>query len=372
MTRATRRREGFALPMVMIIIFVLAAALAAGFTMTRGERQIDDSGRADIFAQGNAETAIGRAITDRAGLGLAAGQPPAYDSVRATLPNGYADVIVQQVRPVVGAEPAVYLVRAHGYSTATKVASTPTAQYTVTRLAVWQVGHMSVQAAFTSLTGIQKNGSSGSIDGTDDCHATANVAGVSVPRSPGYSQSGGSISSVLSGTPLIDSTHGATPAAMAPNVPIDWASITSGGVTATFTSTWNGTGFPSSAWWSANPTAYPTIVVNNDTTSAHTFALPSAGRGMLIVYGNLSVSGSEMWNGVVLVGGTLTSNGNNTIEGAVVTGLNVKLGYPVPTNAVGNGTKDFSYNSCQVSNAMAGFGSMRAYKNTWGNNYMVY
>ncbi len=66
MRRAGGGRDGFALPMVIIIVFVLAGALAAGFSMTRSERLIDDAGRADIFAMSNAETAIQRAMTERA------------------------------------------------------------------------------------------------------------------------------------------------------------------------------------------------------------------------------------------------------------------------------------------------------------------
>lgn len=372
MDAGTRRhRGGFALPMVMIIVFVLAGALAAGFTMTRSERAIDDAGRADIFAQGNAETAMQQAMTERAALGLATGVPPANDSVRVALTSGYADIVVTRLRPEVGTEPAVYLVRAHGFSSSARIANAPTAQYTTTRLAVWTKGSMSVKAAFMSLTGITKNGTSGEIDGHDDCGGSP-VAAVAVPKVPGYTQSGGSISDVLVGTPLIDSTLGATPAAMAANVPVNWNSIVNGGaITPTFTSTWNGTGFPSSTWFAANPTVYPVIMVNNDTTLAHTFNVPQ-GRGMLIVKGSLSISGNDVWNGVVLVGGTITSNGNNTINGAVVTGLNVQLGYPVPNNALGNGNKDFSYNSCTVSQAVASMGSMRSYKNTWSNTYAVY
>lgn len=365
-------RPGFALPMVMIVIFVLAGALAAGFTMTRGERAIDDAGRADIFAQSIAETALQRAMTDRAALGLATGMPPASDSVRMAVSNGYADIIVTRIRPAVGTESAVYLVRAHAVSSASRVAGTPSAEYTVTQLASWQKGTMTVKSAFTSITGIQKNGSSGTIDGNDQCGAKGPVAGVAVPDDPSYTQSGGSWSSVLSGTPLVDSTLGATPAAMAPNVPVDWASIVAGGISADFTSTWNGTGFPPSSYFTSNPTAWPVVVVQNDTSVARSFTLPYAGRGMLIVYGNMIISGSDMWNGVVLIGGTVTSNGNNTIEGAIVTGLNVKLGYPVPVNAVGNGNKDFSYNSCNVDNAIAGLGRMKVYKNTWSNTYAVY
>ena len=176
--KTSRRAErlGFALPMVIIVIFVLAGGLAAGFAMTRSERAIDDAGRADSYAQTNAETALQRALTDRPGMGLAAGIPPATDSVRLTETNGYADVIVTQLRPVVGTDQAVYLIRSHGFSTASHVSSTPSAEYTVTQLATWQSGTMQVQSAFTSLTGIQKNGTSGTIDGRDDC-----VAGVLDP-----------------------------------------------------------------------------------------------------------------------------------------------------------------------------------------------
>jgi len=365
-------RRGFALPMVMIIVFILAGALAAGFTMTRAERQIDDALRADVFALSNAETGLQRAMADRSGIGLASGTPPANDSVRVTLTNGYADVIVTRVRPAVGAESPVYLVRSHGFSTASRVAGTPAAQYTVTQLASWQKGTMTVKAAFMSITGIQKNGTSGEISGVDDCGVKSNVAGVAVPDNPSYTQSGGSWSSVLSGSPLVDSTMGATPAAMAPNVGVDWASFTNGGMTYDFTVTQSGgtfTGFPNSAWFSANPTAFPSIYVANDAATPFTI---SDGRGMLVVRNNATISGNDVWNGVVLIGGTVTSNGNNTIAGALITGLNVKLGETVGVNAVGNGNKDFSYNSCSVESAIAGLGKMKVYKNTWGNNYSVY
>lgn len=368
-TKATSR-GGFALPMVIIIVFILAGALAAGFSMTRSERLIDDAGRTDIYAQSNAETALQRAMTERASLGLASGFPPANDSVRVTLPKGYADVIVTRIRPVVGGNPALFLVRSHGFSTASTVAGAPPAQYTVTQFATWQAGTMTVKASFMSLTGITKNGAVGEISGIDNCGDSSNVAGVAVPKSPGYTQSGGSITAVLAGTPLIDSTMGATPAAMAPNVGVDWAGMISGStVTPDFISTNSGVGFPSNAWFNANPTAFPIILVDNLPTETFTV---NPGRGMLIIKGNMAISGSDIWTGVVLVGGVLTSNGNNTITGAVITGLNVKLGMTVGTNAVGNGNKDFLYDSCAVASSVAAMGRMRAYKNTWSNTYAVY
>ena len=65
---------------------------------------------------------------------------------------------------------------------------------------------------------------------------------------------------------------------------------------------------------------WPVIRVNGD------IDVPGDGKGILIVTGNMTISGSKRWDGLVLVGGTLTSNGNNTIQGAIVTGLNIKVG----------------------------------------------
>ena len=40
----------------------------------------------------------------------------------------------------------------------------------------------------------------------------------------------------------------------------------------------------------------------------------------------MTISGALQWDGIILVGGTLTSNSNNSVNGAVVTGLNVLIG----------------------------------------------
>ena len=75
------------------------------------------------------------------------------------------------------------------------------------------------------------------------------------------------------------------------------------------------------------------------------------GRGTIIVTGNLEMEGSFEWDGVLLVGGYMSSNGYQTIEGAVVTGLNILLGESVPTSDIGNGNKNFLYNSCWLKRA---------------------
>jgi hypothetical protein len=216
---------------------------------------------------------------------------------------------------------------------------------------------MQVLAGWLALSGLQKNGNAGTLSGIDLCHDSAAVAGVDVPVNPGYLGQTGA----ATGNPAIDSI---TP----DSVHIDWNGIVNGGIIAPAIV------IPGAAWPTAAMTAsyadtgstyYPVVRVNGD------FVLPSSGTGMLIVTGSLTVSGSVGWRGVLLVGGNIVSNGNNGIAGATVSGLNVKLGIPVPI-AVGNGTKTYQYNSCEVAKATMGSGALVTLRNTWVDNWVQY
>jgi hypothetical protein len=91
-----------------------------------------------------------------------------------------------------------------------------------------------------------------------------------------------------------------------------------------------------------------------------------SGQGTLVVNGDLMMNGSFNWDGIMLVGGVLTSNGYQTIEGAVVTGLNVLLGQTVGESHLANGNKKFRYNSCHVQFAKeAAFGGLIEIPGTW-------
>jgi hypothetical protein len=215
---------------------------------------------------------------------------------------------------------------------------------------------MQVLAGWTALSGFQKNGAAGTIGGIDVCHDSAAVAGVVVPVNPGYA---GKVVAV--GDPPIDS--------VAPDsVAIDWNGIVNlGAITPTITipgGSWP-TAALTAAYADSNSLYYPIIRINGD------YTLPSSGRGMLIVTGNLTISGSTGWLGIILVGGDITSNGNNGVQGAVVSGLNVKLGTYVPTST-GNGTKSYNYNSCEVAKAATTMGALVTLRNTWVDNWVEY
>ena len=227
--------------------------------------------------------------------------------------------------------PAVYVITSRGSYTAAKRYNslTPSAQRTVATYALWVPAPFDLNAGFTSLSGITKNGGSGAIiDGNPD--NTAVGMGTGGPAGTAKDE-----------------------------VTIDWAAITAG------------TKLPPAFVYPAWPTAaqmlnWPITRVNGDLT------LPGDGQGILIVTGNLTISGGDTWQGLVLVGGTITSNGNNTVYGATVSGLNVKLGVAVPVSTIANGNKLYQYDSCALSRALGKIGSIQRVRNGWTDTWSSY
>ena len=109
-----------------------------------------------------------------------------------------------------------------------------------------------------------------------------------------------------------------------------------------------GTGWPSASQFN-DTTFWPVIHVTQSTS------LPIRGRGMIIADSNFSISGSDMWSGILLVGGQLVSNGNNVTYGTTMSGLNWLLGGTPPAgtidDATANGQKSYVYDSCSVAQA---------------------
>jgi hypothetical protein len=247
---------------------------------------------------------------------------------------------------------------------------------TASAFATYSTITMTVKASMTGINGIRKSGSSGLISGFDQCGERAALPAVAVPADPGITGSGQWEKS-LEGAQKAD-TIGATPEEVADSIGIDWDAIVNhDAITPNFDLPASGAGFPTTAWFDADTTRWPTIIVRNGPNPTTSFALPSDGRGLLIVFGDINLNGSSAgWSGVMLIGGRLTSNGANTVDGATITGLNVKLGYSVEDNDVTelNGTRQYRYNSCFVTNALSGAGGsvLRPYKNSWANNYPTY
>jgi len=95
---------------------------------------------------------------------------------------------------------------------------------------------------------------------------------------------------------------------------------------------------------------------------------------MIVVDGDMTIYGSNQWDGVVLVGGKLTSNGNNVTSGTVMSGLNRLIGVPADTmvDAQLNGTKSYQYNSCSVKKATTAQARYTMIPNTWMDDVAQY
>lgn len=356
----TRRpRRGAALPVVILVMSILAISLTAAFTVNSNELRSVDNQEEQVAAFALAESGRERYLEDRASFGFV-DEPAASESVRVVLSGGYADVVVTRLRVSAGGIPGLYALRSTGVRTNPRMPGVPAATRTVGQIIKWETGNLSIPGAFTSLSGIIKNGGAGQFSGVDQCGMLPSVGGVAVPTSPGYTQSGGL--SIPTGDPPIKDL-GPQPASN-DSARIDWAGVLSG-ASLTPTLTVPPSTFPGPAAF-ADTSYWPIIKVNGD------LALPNSGRGILIVSGNFSVNGGQIWDGLLLVGGTITSNGGNQINGATISGLNLQLGMAVPASSIANGEKYFRYNSCILARALKPFQGIVPLDNAWTDNWASY
>lgn len=211
---------------------------------------------------------------------------------------------------------------------------------------------VAVSAAWTAISGLRKIAAAGVIDGTDDCKSGSDLPAVAVPADVGYT--GGSPLAVLrGGPPLIDTTLGHSARDLAQHVQVDWQRLINPTELAPdFTFPRDSGALHGASWAGQPPGTYVTVLIDNDTLPAHAYVLTGQGRGLVVAMGDLIMRGNETsWSGVLLVGGTLTIQGRVSIDGAVVTGLNVKRGYQVPVNRLSQMGR-IGYNSCAVRAAL--------------------
>lgn len=359
MSTLLRDRRGAALPVVILLMVILALSLTAAFTINSNEMRVVDNQQEQIEAFALAESGRERYLVDRASFGFA-GEPAASESIRVVQVGGYADVVVTRLRVSSGGIPGLYALRSTGVRTNPLKPGAAAGTRTVGQIFKWETGNLKIPGAFTSLSGIEKNGGSGQFSGVDQCGMLPSVGGVAVPTVPGYTQSGGA--SIPTGNPPINDLG--LPPASNDSARVDWAGVLSGNSLTPTVTIPPGT-FPSAAAF-ADTSFWPIIKVTGD------LSLPTNGRGILIVSGNFTIGGGQAWDGLVLAGGTLTSNGGNTISGAVITGLNMQLGQVVPASAIANGTKNFVYNSCILARALRPFSGLVPLDNAWADNWASY
>ena len=357
---AAGSRRGIAVVLALVLVVILSVTAAAALGMVGGERHAIEDQQAAAEAHAMARSAYDQFLTNPS-VHLPAFTPETFagpDSVRFVLNRGYAWVSVQRVRPSVTGSAPLFLVRSRAVRTLKRSGRAPVAERVFAQYTRWN-GSLPAVAGWTSLSGLLKNGGSGMLDGADNCGAAKPVAGVAVPTVPGYIQNGGS--SVPTGSPgVLDMGSQTNANAM---VGINWISILEGMAASADIV------YPGGSWPSFSNTNYWPVIYVDQVSS---FSLPGSGRGMLVVKNDLVINDLTQWDGIILVGGTLTSNGNNTVNGGMITGLNMLLGQIVLPSSVGNGTKIIRYDSCNVDKASQRFKGLVALRNTGADNWGSY
>jgi hypothetical protein len=364
--RLRSNRDGFALPVAFLVVAFMTAGALGAFARAGSEaRTIDNQqGQQKAFAVAAAGLEKFFAQTDTS---IKSFIMPGGDTVYIT---------VWDMTPTVNMpDTKTYLVRAIARTQG--AGDRPSGSRTVAQFATRTGMTMQVLSAWTSLSGLWKEGSAGKIDGYDaaspPCGDGAPKPGVAVPTG-GYTQHG--VGTVVYGDPPVEEMG--TQQEMASQINIDWAGMTdplnpklppdviycAGGYG--YSSAWA----PCGSWPTlerfANPDYWPVIVINGSSK------LPSNGKGTLIVTGDLDLNGGDEWKGIILVGGRITDNGSGHIAGAVMTGLNVLLGQTVGQSSKANGTKEYLYNSCDVMNAASGGARLIPISNAWADNWSAW
>jgi hypothetical protein len=368
-----RSKRGFALPMALMVMVVLTAGIAAGYAATSAETVTNAAHRGDTRAYNLAVAGLEQFLARRNEPGFCTNclvdpTAAAADSewTTVTLTGGYALVKSVLVRKHIDDTlPALFFIRSEGVDESVKLTGATAGtngRRAVGIYATWNTATVNVQGAWFALAGLRKNGTAGRIDGADNCTSTEGggkptVAGAVIPSGGQFS----GMTSPFQGSPPIDTSK--TFEQLKAETKLDWAGILAGSITPDFDIP--GDAFPNSAWFANNPDAWPIIRIR----SPQSTTLQNVGRGMIIVDNDFSILGSNMWDGIVLVGGKLTSNGNNTTAGATFAGLNYLLGgtpEQSSDDSDANGQKTYVYHSCNVAKASKG---LQAYK-TISNSYL--
>jgi hypothetical protein len=366
-----RNREGFALPMAILVIGFMTAGIVASFTRVGAEVQTVDNVRGQTAAFAMAEAGLADFVTTRGLPGTTLASTDTF-----TYHGGRAVVTARRIFRNGG----VSLVLVSSRGTAAGPLGRPRATRTVAQFAVQTPMQMQVISSWTALGGVSKQGNSGAFVGADasgtTCGDGVTRAGVAVPDGM-FNES---VQSTSSGDPPVQQMG--TPQEMASQIHIDWAGITnpispslsaSPGNVVCFPGTYGHIpeygpcgGFPS------NYDNWPTVVINGSGSLPSNL---SYGRGILIVTGDFTLLGNQNWDGLILVGGRIVDNGQGMINGSVITGLNVLKGENVGASEVAiseaNGQKRYQFDSCAVQNALLGSNSgLRPISNAWVDNWM--
>jgi hypothetical protein len=359
----TAQRKGFALPMAVLAMALVTAAVIAAYSATSAESVSNNALRAQYRAHQLATAGLQQFLVRRGEVGFCSNcvtEPALADSewTRVTLPGGYADVVASRVRPKqADGTPAMFFVRSRGVDTAVRLSGAGGSIYatrTVGQFATFGTPSVKPLSAWTSLNGITNVGTGSNVKmyGVDACFAGLKP-GLTIPFGAGGYRGSGT-------PPFPGADSSMSMDTLKKRVGIDWeAIINQNAIPADITIP------PDGNWPSFNdPSYWPIIRIRKS------FTVPTDGRGLIIADSNLTMSTNDVWDGIVLVGGRLKITGSGELQGVVVTGLNRLL--PGNTGVLGTdsilNTKRVQYSSCKAASAADRLRVYFALPNTWVDN----
>lgn len=353
--RSRRSESGFALILVLLVLVGMTVLGAGGWIITHS----------DFSATQNQRTALDAFYVANAGLEEYIANHQGFSPAGATYtyPRGTATVSVHHLRTINKLQ-SVWRIESTGTH---PLANGGTAERTVGVIAMLNANTVKFPSSFTSATGLTKNGNAGEISGYD--HATSgqcpgagndDTNGVATPVGHPYEQSGGG-SLVPEGSPKDTAVVGSQQELLE-STGIDWESLVNGELFQ-FDYTYSEDGWPDYSSMSSDE--FPIVYMDTGPDGTFDMGPSHQGRGMLIIRGDLKMSGNFEWEGPILVGGSVTTDGKQRIEGGIVSGFNLLLGESVGQSSIGNGNKDILFHSCWIHAAMKGTANFVQKKHTW-------
>jgi hypothetical protein len=326
----TRDEGGFVLAMVVLMLFAISVAGAAGYLVVNTEFSMARYSEQGAEAETVARAGLHRFVAEQLGV--------VGDSVSYAIGNGVALITTRKVAELDSLD-HVYYVRSEGTVTDVRTPGTPArrvvgayAYHRKRPLKHW--GALVVPTANGRSDNVNANGAD--VDG-DDHNSSSDCAGGGAPSIPGI------IARVSTGTVNGGELEGNPPgriwsggaAAIYDSVALRWDILTNPSFPVDFDTT---PGAPPN-FGALPPDSFPVVRVNG------AYFNPGStwsGRGVLIVPGQLDAATGFSWNGIVLAG-DLDDIHESTIQGMLISGLGGPGSY---TDVYWRGT--VRYYSCYV------------------------
>jgi hypothetical protein len=301
---------GFALAMVVFLLFTIAVAGATGYQLVSAENELASGNEAQEEALAVARAGLERYVGEHLGI-------PGVTSY--ALGDGSVTVTPYKVTKL-NDSTDVYLLRAVGTLPDARYPSSP-ATRTVRQYAHLNRRPVRARAAFmttqptmvlfssnTSVDGMAEFSLGGSA--VTDC-PTGDATGI-VPIAGAISTSSVGGPGVPTGSP--GDTILPNPAAVISAARVRWSVLKDPSFPIPFDGSW-----PNFA--SIPGDSFPVVRVDGD------YTLDRNGRGALIVTGSFTASGTYEWRGIILAGGATSSSYDNgsgevMVQGIIISGLN--------------------------------------------------